>query len=223
MPPWTPRGAKRPRTSFPRLGVALGFILLLDGAYLLGGFRARACLEQWGIVWSACFLALPLADVLASRGSLASLGYRGDQSLRWTLWGILAGAVWRLVDVLTVFPLWGPQRWPGLGPLVAWGAWLLNALVVIPLLEETFFRGYLQEGLASWVPPWAAIGIQAVLFACHPWHLAQGWVHWPSIFLFGVLAGWLRWRTGSLAGPWGAHATANALPTLVLHIAGVPR
>ncbi len=220
MPLQTPRGAERPRNPFPRLGVALGFILLLDGAYLLGGPQVRASLERLGLVWSACFLALPLADVLASRGSLASLGYRRDQWLRWTLWGVLTGAVWRLVDVLLALPLWGPQRWPGLGPFVAWSAWLLHALVMVPLLEETFFRGYLQGGLASWMPPWAAIGVQAVLFASHPWHLAQGWVHWPSIFLFGVLTGWLRWRTGSLAGPWGAHGMANVLPELLLRAAG---
>jgi membrane protease YdiL (CAAX protease family) len=215
MPTASPRS-----NPFPRLGVALGFILLLDGAYLVGGPLVRASLERLGFVCSAFFLALPLADVVASRGSLAALGYRRAGWLRWMLWGVLGGAVWRLVEILTLYPFWGPRLGPG--PLVAWGAWLFNALVMVPLLEETFFRGYLQTGLACFVPPWAAIGLQAVLFASHPWHLAQGWVHWPSIFLFGLLTGWLRWRTGSLAGPWGAHGMANVLPTLLLRMAGVP-
>ncbi|MBC7223244.1 MAG: CPBP family intramembrane metalloprotease [Anaerolineae bacterium] len=199
--------------------MALAFIVLLDGAYLVGGPQVRAFLERAGAVWSACFLALPLADVAASRGSPSALGYRRAGWWRWYLWGALAGAVWRLLDILLVLPLWGPQRWPGLGPLVAWGAWLWNALVMVPLLEETFFRGYLQEGLGHFVPPWAAIVTQAALFASHPWHLTQGWVHWPSIFLFGLATGWLRWRTGSLAGPWGAHGMANILPELLLRAA----
>lgn len=217
MPPTASQGAGRSSTPFPRLGVALGFILFLDGAYLLGGPLVRASLDRLGLGWSALFLALPLADVATSRGSLASLGYQRAGWFRWTLWGVLAGAVWRLVDVLTLYPLWGPGL--GFSPLVAWGAWLIHALVLVPLLEETFFRGYLQAGLACFVPPWVAIGIQAVLFASHPWHLAQGWIHWPSIFLFGVVTGWLRWRTGSLAGPWGAHGMANVLPELLLRAA----
>lgn len=119
MPPTASQGVGRSPNPFPRLGVALGFILLLDGAYLLGGPLVRASLDRWGIVWSALFLALPLADVAAGRGSLASLGYQRAGWLRWTLWGVLAGAVWRLVDVLTLYPLWGPGL--GLGPFIAWG------------------------------------------------------------------------------------------------------
>lgn len=217
----TPADRASPPAAFARLGVALGFILLLDGAYLLGGPQARAFLERAGVVWSACFLALPLADVAVSRGSPALLGYRRAGWLRWYLWGVLVGAVWRLVDILLTVPLLGVRLGPGAGAVTGWGAWLLNALVLVPLLEETFFRGYLQEGLSRFLPPWAAIIVQAVLFASHPWHLAQGWVHWPSIFLFGVVTGWLRWRTGSLAGPWGAHGMANILPELLLRAAGV--
>ena len=58
MPTASPRS-----NPFPRLGVALGFILLLDGAYLVGGPLVRASLERLGFVCSAFFLALPLADV----------------------------------------------------------------------------------------------------------------------------------------------------------------
>jgi len=210
----------QPSRPFARLWVAVAFVVLLDGAYLLGGPAVRAFLHQYGLVWSGLWLALPLADMWAGRWSPALLGYRRAGWWRWYLWGVLVGALWRLMDVLISTRVLGVGTSAGGDVIITWGAWLLNGLVVIPLLEETFFRGYLQAGLARHMAPWLAIVLQAVLFASHPWHLAQGWVHWPSILLFGVLAGWLRWRTDSLGGPWGAHGMANVLPELLLRLAG---
>ncbi|MGQ9586058.1 MAG: lysostaphin resistance A-like protein [Anaerolineae bacterium] len=206
---------------FARLEVALAFVILLDGTYLLGGPFLRALLRQYSLVWSALWLALPLADVWSRRGSLACLGYRRTGWWRWYLWGVAAGALWRLADVLLATGVWGLGVHLGLREVIPWGAWLLNGLVIVPLLEETFFRGYLQAGLAHRLGPWPAILLQAFLFASHPWHLAQGWVHWPSIFLFGVVTGWLRQRTDSLGGPWGAHGMANVLPEAVVRLAGL--
>ena len=220
MPLFHRQSESRPAQPFARLWVAVAFIVLLDGAYLVGGPVVRALLHQVSIVWSALFLALPLADMWAGRWSPALLGYRRDGWWRYYLWGIAAGAVWRLLDVLVSVGILGTGSRPGGSVIIGWGAWLLNGLVLVPLLEETFFRGYLQAGLAQHMHPWLAILLQSVLFTLHPWHAGQGWVHLPTIFLFGVLTGWLRWRTNSMGGPWGAHGMANVLPEALARFGG---
>lgn len=194
----------------------LAFILLLDGATLAGGPAVREWLLRNGALWSALFLAFPLAYVLAARRPLSVLGYHGRRALPLYLWGVLAGALWRLLDVLVALGVSGQ-----LGLSVAFIPWLLNAVLVVPLFEETFFRGYLQAGLEERLGPAPAILIQALLFAGHPYHVAQGWQKLPSIALFGVIAGLVYWRSRSMAAAYGAHGMANVLPRLIQVVAGI--
>lgn len=100
----------------------------------------------------------------------------------------------------------------------------LAEVVVVPLGEEALFRGFLLTTLLYYFSPrfgarsaarWA-IAVSSFAFGCG--HLGNlGYV--PAGFvlvqavaasLFGVLAGWLRVRTDSLAGPVLAHAAMNA-------------
>lgn len=95
--------------------------------------------------------------------------------------------------------------------------WLLvQQLVVVALPEELFFRGYLQSNLNRIFPrPFHLFGarfgpalpIQAAVFSlCH---LVGGdWTR-LRVFFFGLLAGWLRERSGSIAAPVAYHAAAN--------------
>jgi membrane protease YdiL (CAAX protease family) len=191
------------------------FIVFLDGAYWLGGPATRDLLLRWGLLWSALFLALPLAYALSTRRGLRALGYRPQSALRYYLWGVAAGALWRLADTLYAAGAGGL-----LGPLELLRT-LFDAFILVPLLEETFFRGYLQAGLTARLGPLPAVFIQALLFAGHPYHVAQGLLKLPSIFLFGVIAGLLTWRTRTLAAAWGAHGLANILPALITALAKI--
>lgn len=99
----------------------------------------------------------------------------------------------------------------------------LHHLLVVAIPEEVFFRGYLQSTFNRAFPTprcrlaGAAFGIgiwlQAVVFgACH---LATGdWTR-LRVVLFGLLAGWLRSRSGSLAAPVLYHAVANVAVAIV--------
>jgi membrane protease YdiL (CAAX protease family) len=196
------------------------FILALDVAYWLGGPVVRGVLERFGLVWSAAFIALPVAYVVSSGRSWRDLGYRRQGARRYYVWGLGIGAVWRLLDLLLAFGAGGTM---GLSPggAVTLLGWLFNGLILVPLLEETFFRGYLQAGLEDRLGPLPAIVLQAALFAGHPYHAVQGPLKVSSIALFGVIAGVLYWRTRSIASVYGAHGMANVLPRLVTALGAI--
>ena len=84
---------------------------------------------------------------------------------------------------------------------------LAGALFVVvsgPIIEEICFRELLLDGLLKTrCRPWVAIIISAVAFG-----LFHGlWAPFVTATLFGILAGWLYWRTGSI------------IPGLIIHIA----
>ncbi len=90
---------------------------------------------------------------------------------------------------------------------------LLAVLVTIaaPLAEETFFRGFLLQGLARRFSFWPAAVLTSAAFAvAHVW-----WQLYLPVFVLGLAFAWLFWRTGSLWAPIAAHATINATSLLV--------
>lgn len=98
----------------------------------------------------------------------------------------------------------------GRGPF---GVLLLALLVVVaaPLAEETFFRGFLLQGLARRFTFWPAAVVTSAVFAlAHVW-----WQLYLPIFVLGLAFAWLFWRTGSLWASIAAHATINATSLFV--------
>lgn len=88
---------------------------------------------------------------------------------------------------------------------------IAGALFVVvsgPIIEEIGFRGLLLDGLLKTrCHPWVAILISAVAFG-----LVHGlWLHFATATLFGILAGWLYWRTGSIIPGLIIHITNNSL------------
>ncbi|MGD9764936.1 MAG: CPBP family glutamic-type intramembrane protease [Candidatus Binatia bacterium] len=105
---------------------------------------------------------------------------------------------------------------PTLPPNLAEAAFV--QLVVVGLCEEFFFRGYLQTQLnAVYGRPYRFLGAQwgrgliyaALLFGlCH---IVTGDLSRMRVFFFGLFAGWLRERTGTIAVPAAYHGFANLL------------
>jgi membrane protease YdiL (CAAX protease family) len=105
-----------------------------------------------------------------------------------------------------------PTLPPGFPTLV------VDQLLVVGLSEEFFFRGYLQTQLNGWLGrPYRFLGAQwgwgliaaSVLFGiCH---LVEGDLTRLRVIFFGVFAGWLRERTGTIAVPAAYHGFANLL------------
>ena len=80
--------------------------------------------------------------------------------------------------------------------------------VLVPVSEETLFRGFLMRG---WLRPgksaWPAILVTAALFAII--HVQYDWFLILQVFAFGVLFGWTRWATGSTILTMMLHALVN--------------
>lgn len=84
------------------------------------------------------------------------------------------------------------------------------AVVMAPLFEELFFRGFLFRGLArSWGWPLAAVVSGAVFGAVH-----QQFTVFLPLFALGVVLAWAYQRTGSLWAPIALHAIFNGLSVL---------
>jgi len=80
-----------------------------------------------------------------------------------------------------------------------------------PLVEEITYRGMLQGALATRVADGWAVVVVAVWFMLI--HFRP--VEYPGLLLFGLILGWLRWKSGRLGMPIAAHAAFN-LTGLVL-------
>lgn len=167
---------------------------------------------------SACLLALraPLADI---RPTLSALPLAGAT-------GVVVFALWVGLEKLVPYPHVGARV--GFNPFDAIagttgqfafiGIRLFGLAIVVPVMEELFWRSFLlryltRERFAS-VPfdgfSWQAFAIVAVLFAsAHP--------EWLPAALTACIYGLLVRRTASIFSAVVAHATTNAaLGTYVL-------
>ncbi len=172
-------------------------------------------LVRLGIVVAVIVLVSRRALPYSAPSWLASIGV-----------GVVVFGVWVLPDLL-----WSDYRASGLfqndvvgrvassvpeshrgDPLLV-GLRLLRAVVIVPIVEEFFWRGWLPRwvidpGVES-VPlghftPWAFMAT-AVLFA------AEHGSFWDVGLVAGLIYNWWMWRTKSLGDLMIAHAVTNAL------------
>lgn len=197
------------KSSLPLWAVMPGliYIVIIDLLTVTGMIGFHPWIVQ---TWSIVLFVLPWVTLLVVRRSPSAYGYTSNRAIAEFGWGMVAGSVWRGLSM--GFNLWWQGGWTQIG----WGAvYWLGGIVLVPLVEETFFRGYLGRALASRVGRWPAILIQTILFSLHPGHWAQGYLHLVSIFIFGLITGWLVERRGSIWAAWGAHGFANVLPGII--------
>ena len=127
--------SKDPYAALPLWAILPGliFILVVDLLTVMGwlGF-AQVFLQTWSLVLAV----IPWVTLIVVRGSPSMFGYTRGRGLSDYGWGMVAGGIWRGLSM--AFNLW--SGWTRIG----WGflGWI-GALVFIPLVEETFFRGYL--------------------------------------------------------------------------------
>ena len=84
---------------------------------------------------------------------------------------------------------------------------LLLAVLLCPILEESFFRGCLLPLLAQTTGNLAAVIFTAFLFAL--FHQPADLAHWVSFTATGVAYGWIRVASGSTTAAALMHASYN--------------
>ncbi|MPZ13289.1 MAG: CPBP family intramembrane metalloprotease [Chloroflexi bacterium] len=182
---------------------------------------------QWGVVvgWSLLVARMSLKDVGLTLGNWQSgVG-----------WGLGAGVAMAVPAWLFFFfPLIVPapvnyEGYSGLGRGDAAGVVFVQLLVRTALLEETLFRGLIQQQGVQWLGAPRGIALSCALFVL--WHvvivsrtieqtnLPSGPVPVPVLHLAaaapvaaaGLIFSLIRYRTDSLVGPILAHWTVNTL------------
>jgi len=93
----------------------------------------------------------------------------------------------------------------------------LHVVVVAPVTEELFFRGFLHRGWAlSWLGISGTVVVTAALWAVlHQQYNAVGILF---IFVMGLIFGWLRQRSNSTLLPMTLHAINNLYATVFVTI-----
>lgn len=90
--------------------------------------------------------------------------------------------------------------------------WLAVCLIA-PIFEELFVRGFLITGWleARFLGPVGAVLLSSLLWTLL--HVQYGAYELVHIFLFGIVLGTMRVKTGSLLAPVACHALANTVAT----------
>lgn len=92
----------------------------------------------------------------------------------------------------------------------------LSSVVVAPVAEEVFFRGYVHAVFRARFPA-HALFLSSALFAFVHFYV----IHLIPVFLIGVLLAVLYQRRGSLVAPMVAHAFSNLVVVISMIVQGL--
>lgn len=95
-----------------------------------------------------------------------------------------------------------------------WWLFVFNNLLFTCVIEEAFFRGYLQRLLSQKAGPVVALILVAVLFGLA--HLGGGWLYALLAAFAGLFYGYLYWRSGSLLLAVAGHFAVNIVHLFAL-------
>lgn len=201
-------------------------------AYSLSNVEAMGWLNITSILLLAGLLMLFL--LCFKRGPLFKLFYSKQPALDVLLgcltWGIAFPSVlvyslfmqiilgdyfgFSLVDQLAVRQMKGILPYKEL-----FYATTLMVVVLIPMIEEVLFRGFLQSSLRGYLSSWSAIIICSLIFALFHFSLSQGMNNFNilgSLFFLSLFLGFLKERQGNLLAPIAMHATFNGISVVMV-------
>jgi len=203
------------------LEVTLVFGFVIGLCKILYSFRAISFVSETLPVWAAVlFLYVPLFLLSRTRTRPEEWGI--------TLRGFLASMNLFLIVSLLSLPAYALAYWlyrswwfhlpVQFGFPRDWVLLLLYHLLCVALPEEVFYRGYMQSRINGVLPRTlnllgAPVGFgwlyTAVLFALGHFVISLR-PESLATFLPGLLFGWMRERTGSVAASTAFHALCNA-------------
>ena len=122
-----------------------------------------------------------------------------------------------LIDIVHLFPKESKELHEA-GQHISGIAGILSFCIFGPIAEEICFRGILLGGLLKMrCRPWIAILITALAFS-----LVHGYsAKLVGTLLFGIIVGWLYWRTGSIIPCLIIHIVNNSF-AYIIHLSSQP-
>ena len=200
-----------------------------DMADIMAALRSEGVLNAWmGLLLAAMIVGeagMPFGAWLFGmrkyRRGWQSLGYRNFKLWRGLALSAAVVAVGILISYLYELLLGGAEIQASNDMYAAltdsgfgMATLAVTAVIVAPLAEETFFRGFLFAGISKrWGYSWGVI-VSGALFAVA--HFGSGGL--VPIFILGMLLAWLYKRTGSLWPCILAHFAYNSLALLFMVI-----
>lgn len=100
-----------------------------------------------------------------------------------------------------------PQQLPTIDRNPQWVLAFFAVVVVAPIAEELFFRGFLYQALRRWRGVTQGIALSALIFALA--HVSPLII--PSIFALGIILAYVFEKRGSLAATMAAHMSYNLI------------
>lgn len=204
----------------------LGFFLLESlfvGTATLDGMPSNAMLfliEELGD--AALLFLLPIFLVLGRyRATLAEMGFVGERPFVNTAAGAITGAtlwalslLWSWVcqsfgHVVSTHPY--IEQLEGADSVSQWTVIGASLVLLTPIAEETFFRGFVYTTLAKNHGKTSALLVSATLFAVFHFNLTTFLVVWISGAVFAILLS----KTRSLVPAVVGHAVFNGLSVAV--------
>jgi len=232
-PPELPEGAD-PRPRWPWWSGIVAFFAALVSAFALGAIfgliavAAGADLEDPGaavnivgtLIQDVVFVGAALAFAsMTLRPRAWHFGFRRARFWPALGWCALGFVVFFLFSIFYTAALGLDEEQTTLDDLgadegtIALIASALLVIVVAPIVEEFFFRGFLYRTLRTSLPAWVAILIAGGVFGLI--HAPTGIEAVPSIFVLGVVLCFIYERTGSLYPVIALHAFNNMIAFLV--------
>lgn len=182
-----------------------------------GMFMLTCALFSYPVVigLTALFIRLRKCDTIAGYLAVNRIGWKS--TLPWMGWLVGYLALSAVVSKYLDIPI--PSSMLDLGR--SSNGWLLFFVVVIvaPVVEEMFFRGFMFKGISL-----SRIGsVGAILFTTLAWvviHMFQySWKECSALFILGLILGAARLKTGSVVAPLVLHMVNNCVALVSLMIA----
>ena len=203
MTPWLHRPGARVVAVDPVRHDPVAAMILPFAVFMVAGTAASAFFDPPGLGYPLIALSLLLAAIVF-QSAYRKLDWAPDP-LAWAAGGTV-GMAWLALAAGGADPaLSSALAGLGSGALAAWIALrLLGTIVLVPLVEEMFFRGYVLTRLdgAGLGRRLLALAVSSALFA-----LLHG--RWVEAFAAGVVFGLLMLRRGRVSGAIQAHVVAN--------------
>ncbi|XDA97402.1 exosortase E/protease, VPEID-CTERM system [Sulfitobacter sp. LCG007] len=169
--------------------------------FMFTGLFAQAFSQTPGVVYPLRVVAMAAVLLYFAR---AIRGLKWGVSVEPVMAGLAIGIMWVSVPYHVADP---SPAYAGLA-----GAWLvgwmilraIGTMLLVPVIEELFFRDYLEGKLTGALGPWFAAFVTAGLFAA---------LHdrWMEALVAGLVFSWIMQRRGRVSDAIVAHAVANAI------------